>query len=59
MTFYSIFFDTTVDTHRDLFDSQGEGLVPAGVERGADGPGLLFGLVLWVGDELEFNIRVR
>lgn len=42
-----------------LVDLQAEGLVPAGVERGADGPGLLFGLILWVGDELEFNIRVR
>lgn len=46
---------TTVDTHRD---SQGEGLVPAGVEGGADGPGLLFGLILWVGGELEFNVGV-
>lgn len=43
--------DTTVD-------SQGEGLVPAGVEGGTDGPGLLFGLILRVGGELEFNIGV-
>lgn len=44
-------------THR-LGDSQGEGLVPAGVERWTDGPGLLFGLILWVWYEFEFNIRV-
>lgn len=41
------------------YHSQDEGLVPAGVEGGADGPGLLFGLVLRVRDELEFNVWVR
>lgn len=39
-------------------DSQGERLVPAGVEGGADGPGLLFGLVPGVWGELELDIRV-
>lgn len=39
-------------------DSQGEGLIPAGVEGGTDGPGLLFGLILWVGGELELNVGV-
>lgn len=37
---------------------QGEGLIPARVERGTDGPGLLFGFILWIRDELEFNIWV-
>lgn len=41
-----------------LTDSQHEGLVPGGVERGADGPGLLFGLILGVWDEFELHIRV-
>lgn len=39
-------------------DSQGEGLVPAGVERRTDGPGLLFGLIFGVGGDLEFDIWV-
>lgn len=39
-------------------DSQGERLVPAGVERGTDGPGLLFGLVLGVRGELELDVGV-
>lgn len=41
-----------------IANSQGEGFIPAGVEGGADGPGLLFGLILWVGGELEFNVGV-
>lgn len=41
-----------------LTDSQDKGLVPGGVERGADGPGLLFGLILGVWDEFELHIRV-
>ncbi len=41
-----------------LTDSQDEGLVPGGVERGADGAGLLFGLILGVWDEFELHIRV-
>lgn len=39
-------------------DSQGERLVPAGVEGGTDGPGLLFGLVLGVGGELELDVGI-
>lgn len=39
-------------------DLQGERLVPTGVEGGADGPGLLFGLVLGVRGELELDIGV-
>lgn len=34
-----------------LTNSQNEGLIPGGVERGADGAGLLFGLILGVWDE--------
>lgn len=39
-------------------DSQGERLVPAGVEGGTDGPGLLFGLVFGVRGELELDVGV-
>lgn len=39
-------------------DSQVEGLVPLGVEVGADGLGLLLGLVLGIGDELELDVGV-
>lgn len=42
-----------------LMNSQSEGLVPGGVEVGADGFGLLLGLVLGVWDELELNVGVR
>lgn len=48
----------SVSTAPTGLDSQGEGLIPAGVEGGTDGPGLLFGLILWVGGELELNVRV-
>lgn len=41
-----------------LTDSQDEGLVPGGVERGADGAGLLFGLILRVWDEFKLHIWV-
>lgn len=39
-------------------DSQGERIVPAGVEGGTDGPGLLFGLVFGVRGELELDVGV-
>lgn len=39
-------------------DSQGERLVPAGVEGGTDGPGLLFGLIFGVRGELELDVGV-
>lgn len=39
-------------------DSQGERIVPAGVEGGTDGPGLLFGLIFGVRGELELDIGV-
>lgn len=39
-------------------DLQAEGLVPLGVEVGADGLGLLLGLVLGVRDELELDVGV-
>lgn len=39
-------------------DSQGERLVPTGVEGGTDRPGLLFGLVFGVRGELELDVRV-
>lgn len=40
-------------------NSQCERLIPGGVEVGADGLGLLLGLILGVWDELELDVRVR
>lgn len=42
-----------------LVDSQSKGLVPHRVEAGADGFGLLLGLIFGVWYELELHIRVR
>ena len=39
--------------------TQGEGLVPAGVQRALDGLGLLLALALRVGDEFQFDVRIR
>lgn len=50
--------NTTEAEARQHRDSQGEGLVPLGVEVGADGLGLLLGLVLGVGDELQLDVGV-
>lgn len=44
---------------RPLNDSQGEALVPHGVECGADGLGLLLAVALGVRNQFEFNIGVR
>lgn len=41
------------------FYSQIKGLVPFGVEVGADGFGLLLGLVFGVRDELELDVGIR
>lgn len=49
---------TTQDKTRRHRDSQVEGLVPLGVEVGADGLGLLLGLVLGVGGELDLDVGV-
>lgn len=40
-------------------NSQGEVLVPSGVEVGADGFGLLLGLVFGIWDELELYVWIR
>lgn len=45
-------------TKKRSSDSQGEGLVPAGVEGRTDGPGLLFGLIFGVGGDFEFDVGV-
>lgn len=50
--------NTTVDKTGRHSDSQVEGLVPLGVEVGANGLGLLLGLVLGVRDELELDVGV-
>lgn len=42
-----------------MIHSQIEGLVPSGVEVGADGFGLLLGLVFGVRGELELDVGVR
>lgn len=42
-----------------VFYSQIKGLVPFGVEVGADGFGLLLGLVFGVRDELELDVGIR
>lgn len=49
---------TAQDKTRRHWDSQVEGLVPLGVEVGADGLGLFLGLVLGVGDELDLDVGV-
>lgn len=42
-----------------MINSQSKGLVPFGVEVGADGFGLLLGLIFGVWGELELDIGVR
>lgn len=42
-----------------MINSQSKGLVPFGVEVGADGFGLLLGLIFGVRGELELDIGVR
>lgn len=46
-------------TRKQVIYSQVKGLVPFGVEVGADGFGLLLGLIFGVWDELELDIRIR
>lgn len=55
--FTSFLLTSFTHTHTNQ-DSQGEGLVPAGVERRTDGSGLLFGFILWIWDEFEFDIWI-
>lgn len=40
------------------FNSQREGLIPLGVQRGADGFGFLFALVLGVRNKLQLHIGI-
>lgn len=44
---------------KQAINSQSKGLVPFGVEVGADGFGLLLGLIFGVRGELELDIGVR
>lgn len=50
---------TKLDFSFFFFNSQIKGLVPFGVEVGADGFGLLLGLVFGVRDELELDVGIR
>lgn len=53
------YHDISAKKTKHVFYSQIKALIPFGVEVGADGFGLLLGLIFGVWDELEFNIWIR
>lgn len=54
-----ILLKSVVTQSQQVIDSQIKALIPFGVEVGADGFGLLLGLIFGVRRELELHIRVR